>query len=84
MAKQEVHVVVFKDAESDQWVVECLEYDVSTQGDSVKDALAMIKEAVQLHLEEQTEADLEVLYQEIEGEPQLHIVTIDAPTLLRR
>lgn len=84
MAKQQVHVVVFKDAHSDQWVVECLEFDVSTQGNSVDDALEMIKEAIELHIEDMTDTDFELLYQEIEGQPQLHTVTIDAPTLLRR
>ncbi len=84
MTKQQIHVVVFKDAESDQYVVECLEYDVVTQGDSVDHALSMIKEAVELYLEDVPQSDLEVLYQEIEGEPQVHSVTIDAPTLLRR
>ena len=84
MSKQQVHVVVFKDAESDQFVVECLEYDVTTQGDSVEHALALIKEAVELHLEDMTETQLEMLYQEIEGEPEIHTVTIDAPTRLRR
>lgn len=84
MAKETIHVVIYKDMHSDQWIAECLEYDVTTQGDSVEDALAMIKEAVELHLEDMTDADLDVLHQEIEGQPQLHTITIDAPTLLRR
>ena len=74
---------MYKDAESDQYVVECLEYGVTTQGDSVRDALAMIKEAVELHLEDRSESDLD-LVQPIDGEPELHTITIDAPSLLRR
>lgn len=83
MSKQQVHVIVFKDAESDQYVVECLEYGVTTQGDTIQDALTMIKEAVELHLEDRTEDDLD-LFQPIDGEPELHTITIDAPSLLRR
>lgn len=83
MSKQQIHVVVYKDAESDQYVVECLEYGVTTQGDSVQHALEMIKEAVELHLEDRSHDELD-LYQPIEGKPELHAVTIDAPSLLRR
>ena len=82
MSKQEVHVVVYKDADSDQWVVECLEYGVATQGDSVEHALAMIKEAVELHLEDREKADLD-FYQPVEGTPEVHTITIDAPSLGR-
>ena len=47
MAKQKVHVVIYKDAESDQWLASCLEVDVTAQGDSKEHALEMIKEAVE-------------------------------------
>jgi len=83
MAKQQVHVLVFKDPESDQWVVECLEYGVASQGDNVEHALEMIKEAVELHLEGRDEADLD-FYQPVEGTPEVHAITIDAPSLLHR
>jgi len=52
MAKQKVHVVIYKDNESEQWVASCLEYDVATHGDNEEHAIQMIKEAVELHIED--------------------------------
>ena len=83
MATKRVHVLVFKDPESEQWAVECLEYGVASQGDSLEHALEMIKEAVQLHLEDRDENDLDY-YQPVEGTPEIHTITIDAPSLLHR
>ena len=83
MAKQEVHVVVYKDADSDQWVVTCLEYDVASQGDSEEHALEMIREALELYLEDLDESRA-VVYQAIEGDPKVHKISIDAPSLLHR
>lgn len=82
MAEQKIHAVIFKDAESDQWVAMCVEYDVVTQGNSEEHALEMIREAVELHIEDISEEDLEVLYQAIDGAPKLHELTIHAPSLL--
>ena len=31
MAQQKVHAVIYKDADSDQWVAVCLEYNVASQ-----------------------------------------------------
>ncbi len=82
MAQQTIHAVIFKDADSDQWVAVCLEYDVTTQGDSEEHAKAMLKEAVELHLEDMSQEELELLYQSIEGEPKLHKLSVNAPSLL--
>ncbi|MEX0786307.1 MAG: hypothetical protein WD939_06700 [Dehalococcoidia bacterium] len=82
MAEQRIHAVIFKDAESDQWVAMCIEYDVVTQGDNEAHAKAMIKEAVEIHLEEASKDELEMLYQEIEGVPHIHELTVHAPSLL--
>jgi len=82
MSEQTIHAVIFKDAESDQWVAVCLEYDVTTQGDSEEHAKEMIKEAVELHIEDMTQEDFEVLYQPIEGDPRVHELSINAPALL--
>jgi predicted RNase H-like HicB family nuclease len=84
MVKQEIHAVIFKDAGSDQWVAMCLEYDVVTQADNASHAREMIKEAVDLYLGDADPKDLEVLYQEIEGDVIVDTVTVDAPTLLHR
>ena len=84
MNKQKIHAAVFKDAESDQWVAVCLEIDVVTQGNSEEHALEMIREAVELHLEDMTSQEIEDLYQPIEGQPRVHEVLIDAPTVLRQ
>ena len=82
MATQKIHAVIYKDAESDQWVAVCLEFDVASQGDSEEHAKEMIKEAVELHLEDVDRAEIEMLYQPIEGEPRVHELMINAPSLL--
>ena len=84
MAQQQIHAVIFKDADSDQWVAMCLEYDVTTQGDSEEHAKAMLKEAVELYLEDISKEEFEVLYQAIEGEPRIHTLSVNAPSLLHR
>jgi len=81
-SKRTIHAVICKDAESDQWVAHCLEYDVATQGSSEEHAIAMIKEAVELHLEDRDPADEYLFYQPIEGKVSVHEVAVDAPTLL--
>ena len=83
MTTQTVHAVIYKDADSDQWVAICLEYNVASQGDSEEHAKAMIKEAVELYLEDLDAEELEILYQSIEGEPHVHEVSVNAPSLLR-
>jgi predicted RNase H-like HicB family nuclease len=82
VSEQRVHAVIFKDAESDQWVAMCLEYHVATQGDSEEHARAMLKEAVELYLEDLSRPELDALYQQIEGEPHLHELSVHAPSLL--
>jgi predicted RNase H-like HicB family nuclease len=83
MSDQKVHAAIFKDAGSDQWVAVCLEYNVVTQGDSEEHAKAMIKEAVELYLEDLDSEELDILFQPIEGEPHLHELSVNAPSLLR-
>jgi predicted RNase H-like HicB family nuclease len=82
MKDQNVHAVVFKDAGSDQWVAICLEYDIVTQGDNEEHAKAMLKEAIELHIEEMTAAEREALYQPIEGEPKVHMISVDVSSVL--
>jgi predicted RNase H-like HicB family nuclease len=82
VSEQKVHAVIFKDAESDQWVAACLEYDVVTQGDSEEHAKVMLKEAVELYLEDLSRPELDALYQQIEGEPRLHELSVHASSLL--
>ncbi len=82
MGAQTIHAVVFKDAESDQWVAVCLELNVATQGDSEDHAKKMIREAVELHLEDMTQDELELVYQPIDGDPRVHELSIHAPSLL--
>ena len=84
MEKQTIHAVIYKDAGSDQWVATCLEYEVSTQGDSREHAAEMIKEAVELYLEDVDPKELELFYQPIDGDVSIHEVAVDAPSLLRR
>ena len=81
-SKQTIHAVIYKDAESDRWVAHCIEYDVATQGDSEEHAIAMIKEAVELHLEDRDPADEYLFYQPVAGKVSVHEVAVDALTLL--
>ena len=82
MAVQTLHVVIYKDAASDQWVAHCIEYGVTTQGDSAAHAEEMIKEAVALHLEDADPADEYAFHQPVDGDVIVREVTLDAPTLL--
>ena len=82
MNSQKIHAVVFKDANSDQWIAICLELNVVTQGDNEKHAKVMIREAVELHLEEIPSDELEMVYQPIDGDPRVHELSINAPSLL--
>jgi predicted RNase H-like HicB family nuclease len=83
MTKQTIHGVIYKDAGSDQWVAQCIEYDVVTQGDSEEDARAMLKEAVELYLEGVSEKELDLFHQPVEGNVTVHEIAVDAPSLLR-
>jgi predicted RNase H-like HicB family nuclease len=82
MEKETVHTVVFKSGDSENWVAICLEYDVVTEGDTEAHAIEMIREAVELHLENWTKDDFEVLHQTVDGEPKVYEVSISAPALL--
>ncbi|MCH7565799.1 MAG: type II toxin-antitoxin system HicB family antitoxin [Gemmatimonadetes bacterium] len=82
MSKQNIHAVIYKDAESDQWVAVCLEYEVTTQGDSEEHAKEMMKEAVELYLEDIGREEYELLYQAIEGEPRIHELSVHALAIL--
>ena len=69
MSTETIHAVIYKDADSDQWVAVCLEYDVATQGDSEE------------HAKDMTREEIELLYQPIEGDPRVHELTSNAPSL---
>ncbi|MEX1255907.1 MAG: type II toxin-antitoxin system HicB family antitoxin [Dehalococcoidia bacterium] len=84
MAEQTVHAVIYKDAESDQWVAVCLEYDVTTQGDSEDDALKMIREAVELHIEDMSAEELETAFMPVDSTPVVRELNIRAPAILKR
>ena len=84
MAKKTLHAVIYKDAGSDQWVAVCLELDVSTQGDNEEHAKRVLKDAVELHLEDMPRDDLDMLFQPIEGDPKLHTISVSAPALLHQ
>jgi predicted RNase H-like HicB family nuclease len=84
MAKQDIHVVLYKSGENDHWIAQCLEIDVSTFGNSPEHALEMAKEAIELHIEDMTKEDMDALYQPIEGDPTVHSISINAPTLLHQ
>jgi len=84
MKGQTIHAVIYRDGASDQWVAHCIEYDIATQGDSEEDAAAMIKEAVELYLEDRDRDDDTAFYQPVEGDVSVREVEISAPSLLGR
>lgn len=84
MVDQNIHVVIYKDGESDQWVAICLDYQVATQGDSEEHALDMIREAVELHIEDMTADELENILIPIGSEPVVRETVVRAPALLNR
>lgn len=84
MSEQKVHVVIYKDAESDQYVALCLEFQVASQGDNEQHALEMIREAVELHIEDMTTAELEEIYVPVDSEPIVREISVRAPAILNR
>ncbi|MBM2826881.1 MAG: hypothetical protein HW403_945 [Dehalococcoidia bacterium] len=82
MVQQDVHVVLWRDG--DQWVAWCLEYDVASQGDSENHAMAMIQEAVELHIEDMTSEELDRAFIPVDSTPIVQEMTIRAPALLNR
>ena len=82
MPKQSLHAVIYKDANSEQWVAVCLEYDVATQGDSEQHAFEMIQEAVELHIEDMTKEELERIYIPVGSEPLVRNFEVRAPAIL--
>lgn len=84
MSEQKVHIVMYRDAESDQWVAWCLEFDVASQGDSEEHALGMIREAVDLHIEDMTPEELEQIYIPVDSEPVVREISVRAPAILNR
>ena len=65
--KQKVHVILFK--EGDDWVADCIEYGVASQGASEEHAMAMIQEAVELHIEDMNPEELERIYIPVDSTP---------------
>jgi len=84
MGKKTLHAVIYKDAGSDQWVAVCLEYEISTQGDSEEHALAMIQEAVEFHLEDLTRDQIDDIDNEVGSEPVIRAFSVRAPAILDR
>jgi len=83
MKDQELHAVIYKGRDVDDWVAVCIEYDIATQGDSPEHALEMIKEAVELHFEDITPAEIEHVDNQVGSEPVIKTFSIRAPSLLK-
>jgi predicted RNase H-like HicB family nuclease len=77
---QEIHGVVFLDAPSGQYVAMCLELRVVTQGDSEEHAFEMLREAVEMHLEDTPRRELELTFQPVDSEPTIRTIGIRAPS----
>ena len=80
MGNQKVHIVLFR--EGDDWVADCIEYSVASQGVSEEHAMAMIQEAVELHVEDLNPEELERIYVPVDSTPVVRELIIRAPSLL--
>jgi predicted RNase H-like HicB family nuclease len=54
------------------YVAQCLNVDVSSFGDSVEEAIANLKEAVELHFETETVSDYQPINEVLIGESLVH------------
>jgi predicted RNase H-like HicB family nuclease len=55
MKKRELEVVIYQ--EDDGYVAQCLNVNVASEGDSEEEALANIREALELYFEDEPEPD---------------------------
>jgi predicted RNase H-like HicB family nuclease len=72
-----IHAILYPDEEQGGYVAECLDVDVTTQGETIEHALAMLKEAVELALDDDPDREIVALGQPIMTQVE---VTWHAPT----
>ena len=82
MGKLNLHAVIYKDAQSSQWVALCVEYDIASAGDSETHAIEMLQEAVELHLEDITREELDTIDNKVGSEPEIRTFSVRAPAIL--
>ena len=82
MNEKQLHAVIYKDAESDQWIALCVEYAIASQGDSEKHALEMIQKAVEFHLEDITKDQLDRIDNVVGSRPVTKAFSVRAPAIL--
>ncbi len=58
--------------ESPYYVAQCLNVDVASFGDTVDEAITNLKEAVELHFENEPENDYQLIDEVIVGESLVH------------
>lgn len=54
------------------YVAQCLNVDVSSFGDSVEEAIANLKEAVELHFQDESDSDYQQIDEVLIGESLVH------------
>jgi predicted RNase H-like HicB family nuclease len=81
MAQRELHGVIYRGLASGDWVAFCVEYDISSQGDSPEHALEMLAEAVEGHFEVASPEAIESIDNEVGSEPVIKKFSIHAPAL---
>jgi predicted RNase H-like HicB family nuclease len=79
-----LHAVVYKAAKGECWVATCVEFDITSEGDSEQDALMMLQQAVELHLEDITPEELDQIDNAVGSKPLLKSFSIHAPAILQR
>jgi predicted RNase H-like HicB family nuclease len=82
MSLKNLHAVLYRDSASEHWVAFCVEYDIASQAESEAQALEMLQEAVELHLEGITREELAQIDNEVGSEPVIRRFSIRAPVLL--
>lgn len=79
MSELTVHGVVFLDEASGQYVAICLEYFIATQGDNEDHAFEMLREAVELHLEDAPPPEEDMEFQPVGSVPVIRGITVATP-----
>jgi len=81
MGTRKLHAVIYRGTDG-AWVAYCVEYDIASQGTSRAHALEMLREAVELHLEDISKDELDLIDNEVGSEPQLETFSVRAAALL--
>jgi predicted RNase H-like HicB family nuclease len=82
MKERELHAVLYEDARGEGWVAHCIEYDITSDGDTPEEALSKLKEKTELHFDGISPEAIEDIDNEVGSEPYIKAFSVRAPSLL--